>query len=117
MKRGFIPRGEQTGRFNHNLHAQVFPRHPGRIPFRENFERPSIEHDSAALGFYLMLELSVDRIVLQQMSKGGCVCNVIDGYDLEFLFVERCAQEHSANPAETVDANSYGHRKTSSINR
>ena len=110
MQRGFVARGEQSRRFDNDLHAKFAPRQLGRIAFGQHLQRLAVEKNSPALSFDLMTERPVDRIVFEQMRERGRVGNVVDGDDFDIFFGQRRPQKHPADPAESVNPDFYRHR-------
>ena len=110
MQRGFVARGEQSGRLDYHLHAEFAPRQLGGVAFGEHLQRLAVEKNAAAFRFDFVAQRAVNRIVLEQMREGGRVGNVVDGDDFDVLFGQRRAQEHPADPAESVNPDFYRHR-------
>ncbi len=110
MHRGLVTRREQAGGFDDHLHAEFAPRQFGGIALRQDLERLAVEENNTAFGLDLMAQRAVDGIEFEQMRESGRVGDVVDGYDLEFLFGQGRAQEHSADPAESVYPDFYRHR-------
>ena len=94
MHRGLVARREQSGRFDHDLHAELAPRQLGRVALGEHLERLAVEHDLIAFGLDLVAQRAVDRIVLEQMREGGGVGDVVDGDDLD-VFLPSAARRTS----------------------
>jgi hypothetical protein len=56
----------------------------------------------------------MNTVVLEKMGKSGCICNIIDCDDLQIgKPVQNDPQGQPADPAKSVDANSYSHNATS----
>ncbi len=103
MQRRLVARGEQAGRFDHDVDLEFLPRQLGRIALREHAEGVAVEHDLIALGLDLMLERAVHRVMLEQMREGLGVGDVVDRDDLDLFLVQHRPKSHPADSAETVD--------------
>src|SRR5271166_2563634 len=107
---GFL-RSEQSGRFDHDLHAEVPPRELRGVALGENLEWLAIDKDGAAFGAHFLGQGAMNRIILQEMRERGSVGDVVDGDDLErVLMMQGSAVKHSADTSESVDTNSNRHR-------
>jgi hypothetical protein len=109
MHRGLVARGEESGRFDHHLHAELAPRQLGRIAFGEDLEGVRIDHDLIALGLDRMAQIPVDRIVFKQMRERRRVGDIVNRDNLEFFLVHRRAIKHTADTAEAVDSDPDRH--------
>src|SRR5262249_11894059 len=96
--------GEEAAALEDEIHAELLPRKTGRVPLGENAHRRSLDHDRVALGAYVSRKRPVHRIVLQQVSEGLRIGDVVDGDELERGLVETGTQHVAADAAETVDA-------------
>ncbi len=77
----------------------------------EDLDRAAGHLDAVALGRHVFLEVSEDRVVLQQVGEGLRVRDVVHGDEVDLLVVQRGAQDVAADPAEAVDAHADCHRR------
>jgi hypothetical protein len=96
--------GESSRGFHYNLGANAFPRNRCRIFFFEYFELLTVNRDGISLGANVMLQITQDRVVLQQMRQRLGVGKVIDRHQIEVLIVESGAQDIATDAAKSVDA-------------
>ena len=71
--------GEQTGRLDHDVHAQVFPRDGGRIGFLEDFDFLAIDQQTIVGNFDGAIEAAIGRIVLEQVRHRLHVADIVEG--------------------------------------
>ena len=54
-------------------------------------------------------EVAEDRVVLEQVREGLGIGDVVDGYKLDILVIQRRAHDVASDAAEAVDAYLDGH--------
>ena len=81
--RGLVGVGEETGRLEHDVDAQVAPRQRGRIPLLEDLDLAAVDDqrvvgvvDGARVG-------AVGRVVLEEKRVQRRVDEVVDCHDLD----------------------------------
>ena len=62
-----------------------------------------------ALGAIAMGQVAEDGVVFEQMREGLGIGDVVDGYELDILVIQRRAHDVAADAAEAVDAYLNGH--------
>ena len=107
---GLLAVGEEAGGLNDNLNAELAPGQVGGVTLREHLDVLAVDDDALVIVGDLALEATRDRVVLQQVSEGLVVGEVVNGDDLDVrALLESGAEEVTANAAEAVDANAGGH--------
>ena len=81
VRRGGV--GEEPGRFDDDVDAQVTPGKPLRVTLREDRKLGSIDRDAVAVGAHRPGKSAKDGVVLEEVGKSGGVGEVVDGNDLE----------------------------------
>ena len=102
--------GEEPGRFDDDVDAEVAPRQVRRVALGEDLDVLAADRDAVVGGADLGREPAQDAVVLQQVRHGLLVAEVVRGD--EFDVGTRCgegAEVVAADPAEAVDAHTYGH--------
>ncbi len=95
--------GEQAGRFDDHVHAQVAPGELRRVALGQDIDGLAVDRDAGVAGFDLSRKASVYAVVLEQVGQGCRVGEVVDRNDfVVFLFQPRT--EHVTTDAtETVN--------------
>ena len=78
-----VPLGEEAGRLDHDVDAEVAPRQVGRIALLEDLDLLAVDRDRAAALGDLAGEPPEDRVVLQEVGEGRVVGDVVDRDDVE----------------------------------
>ena len=82
----------------------------GGVTLRQHLDVLAVDDDALVIVGDLALEATRDRVVLQQVSEGLVVGEVVNGDDLDVrALLESSAEEVAADAAEAVDANAGGH--------
>src|SRR5438270_37382 len=102
--------GEEAGRLDHDLDAEVPPLEPGRVALAEEADGAVADAYGVAVRADGRAEGPQRRVVLQKMGEGVSVADVVDGDDLE-VRVELGGRpvDVPADPAEPVDPHFDGH--------
>ncbi len=105
-----FPLGEEPGRLDHDVDAELAPRQRGRIALGEHLHLLATRVDDAVAERDLAGERAQDRVVLQQMRHRGRVTEVVHRDDLH-VGSERLLRPEEVAPdaPETVDANANRH--------
>ena len=99
---------EESGGFDDDIGVDFIPLQVGRALFRGQADLVAVDDEVVALDRDVGLELAVDRIILQHVGEILGIEQVVDADDLDVLaeILDRSPEDHPADPAETVDANS-----------
>ena len=66
---GVVALGEQAGRLDHDVDAEVAPGQVGRIALGEHLDLGAVDGDRAVAGLDLAREAAEDRVVLEQVGE------------------------------------------------
>ena len=103
--RGPVAVGEEAGRLDHDVDAEVAPRQLLRIALGEKLELLAADGDLAVADLDVLLELAQDRVVLEQVRHRFGVPEVIRRDHIEVaLPLQVSAEEVPPDPPEPVDA-------------
>jgi hypothetical protein len=106
--------GEEPGRLDHDVRAQVTPGELGGVALGERLHGGAGHGDLVRGGLHLLRQAAQDAVVLQQVGERGVVGQVVDADDLDVRARgEHRPEEVAADTAEAVDANPDGHRISS----
>ena len=61
--------GEEAGRFEHDVDAEVLPGQLRRVAHRQHLELVAVDRDAVALGLDLRVQVAEHRVVLEQMRQ------------------------------------------------
>ena len=107
---GLLTVGEEAGGLNDNLNTELAPRQVGGVTLSEHLDVLAVNDDTLVVVGDLTLEAARDRVVLQQVSEGLVVGQVVHGDDLDVrALLEGGAEEVTADAAEAVNTNAGGH--------
>ena len=109
-----LPLGEDPGRLDHHVDAQVLPRQRRRVPHRQTLEPLAVDHDVLVGRRHVIGQPTQDRVVLQQVRQRLVVGDVVHRHDLDVRRPRRILRVHrppevAADPPEPVHAHSHGH--------
>src|SRR5271166_1908962 len=105
MQRGFFLRGEESGRFDHHLHAEILPWELGWVALGEDLERLAVHHNSGTFSANLLNQSAMNRVILQEVSQGRGIGDVVDGNNLKrILMLQGSAVKQSANSSKSIDS-------------
>ena len=97
--------GEEAGRLDHDVHADVAPRQVGRVALLEDLDLLAVDGDRAATLGDLAGEPAQDRVVLQEVGERRVVGDVVDRDDVDVrVRLVRRPEEVAPDPPEAVDA-------------
>jgi hypothetical protein len=102
--------GEKAGGFNHNLDAQGGPIKVRGVLGLKDPDRLAIDRDAVSAVSHLGGQDSEYRVVLQQMSQGFRVSDVVDRYEFNSWVVERPTQQVPSNASKAIDSNLNRHK-------
>ena len=102
--------GEEAGRLDHDVDAEVAPRQRGGIALLERLDVLAVDPQRAVADLDRALERPVDRVVLEQVGERLVVGDVVDGDELDVgAGLVRGAEDVAADAAEAVDPDAYWH--------
>src|ERR1700730_19334684 len=101
--------GEATGGLDDDLRAHGFPRELRGILLCENLNRLSVYANAVGAGRNLVRQIAQDGVVLQKVSQGFGIGEVVDRYEVKVRDLDGSAQHVPANAPETVDADFDSH--------
>ena len=108
--------GEEPGRLEHDVDAEVAPRKPGGVSLREHLHRLTARLDDPVAERDVACERAEHRVVLQEVGHRLRVAEVVERDDLDVgaqLLLR--AEEVAADPAEAVDADPGCHALLASV--
>ncbi len=105
--------GEQTGRLDHDVDAQVLPRDGGRIGLLEDLDFLAIDQQAIISNFDGAVEATIVRVVFEQVSHGLRIADVVEGDHFQFIWIQIAdGLEHlTTNPPKSINTNFYSHFK------
>ena len=111
---GLVGVGEDAGRLDHDVDAEVAPRELARVLDLEDLDRLAVDHHRVVGVGHLARVGAVRRVVLEQQGVRRDVDEVVDGDDLDAgRALEQRLERLAADAAETVDTDADGHRRSS----
>ena len=75
--------GEEAGRLEHDVDAEVLPRQLRRVLDRQDLELVLVDRDAVALGRDVRLQVAEDRVVLEQVRERLRVGEIVDRDDID----------------------------------
>ena len=108
---GLLGLGEQPGRLDDDVDAEVLPRQGARAAaLSETDDRSAVDRDAVVDDLDLVRKAAQHAVVLQQVRDRRGVTEVVVGDDLDVVAAgERRAEVVAPDPAEAVDAYPGGH--------
>ncbi len=106
---GVLGLREAAGRFDDDLRADAGPIDLGRVLGGENFDLFAADDDGVAPHFDVRVQTAEGRVVLEQVSDGGRIREVVRGDKLYVGVVQPGSDHISTNAAEAVDSYLDGH--------
>src|ERR1700675_1465397 len=103
MLLGIVRVREAPSRLDHHLGTDGLPRQLRRILFGKDLNCLAVDRNAVAASRDLMGQISENRIVLQEMSQGLGIGQVVDGYELQVGVVERGTQNIASDAPEPVN--------------
>ena len=100
--------GEVAGRLDRDRGAELLPSELAGIALGRDRDLPAIDHDRVARGLDLAWIVSVDRVVLEEVSQGAGIRQIVDADDVE-IHALRGAEDETPDAAEAVDSDPNGH--------
>ena len=100
---GFVAAGEKSGRFQHHIHPQFFPRQIARVALLEDFDLVTAHDDVFIVVADLAVELAMNRVPFEQMRQGMGIGEIVDRANALDLFLCHCAQDIAPDAAEAVN--------------
>ena len=87
MQLGFLAAGEQSGRFQHYIDVQFFPRQVRRVALLQNFDFVTTHDDVFVIVTDLAVEFAMHRIPLEQMGQSVRIREIVDRENALDLFL------------------------------
>ncbi|OPX88737.1 MAG: hypothetical protein A4E53_01811 [Pelotomaculum sp. PtaB.Bin104] len=116
MLGGAVTVGEPAAGLNDNIYTMVAPGNRPRFRYCEGFYIFAVNPEfSLLIGIYIRIKKTMHRIVLQQMSHGTGVSQVVYGHYFKVRVIHRRAKYRSADTAKAVNAYSYSQVRSSFI--
>src|SRR5262245_26393651 len=115
LRRG-VAVGEEPGRLEHHVDAEILPRQLRRILHRQHLELVAVDRDAVLFGFDACVQVSKHRVVLQQVGERMGVGEIVDGDEVNLAIAERRPHDVPADAAEPVDSYPDSHRMSSETN-
>ena len=109
MLGGGVAVGEEAGRLEHDVDAEVLPRQLRRIAQRQHLELVAVDRDAVVLGLDVRVQVAEHRVVLQQVRERVRARQIVDRDEVDVLVAERRAHDVAADAAEPVDADPDSH--------
>src|SRR5207247_289884 len=101
---------EEAGRLEDDLHAEVPPGERGRVPFVQEPELDIPRADAAVDRRDIVVEGAENGVVLEQVSHGLRVAEIVDGNELDIgPALPGSPEEVPPDAAEAVDAHLDAH--------
>ena len=101
--------GEESRRFDHDVDPQVPPGQVARILLGEDPHPSPIDLEGITIRADVSRVVAQDRVVLQEVSQGRRIRDVVDGRDLKVAPAVGRAEDIAADTAESIDANLHRH--------
>src|SRR5664279_2391687 len=101
--------GKTTGGLDYNLGSDGFPGQGGWIFFFENLDDLAVDGNAIGTGRDRILQVSQNRVVLQQVGEGLGVGEIVDGDEVKILVRECGAQYVASYASKSINANFNGH--------
>ncbi len=110
MLGGVLAAGEQAGRLDHHVDAEVAPGQRRRIALGEDLQLLAVDRQRSLPRLHRAWEAPQDRVVLEQVGESAGVGDVVDGDEVEVRARGvGGAEEVASDPTEAVDADLHCH--------
>jgi hypothetical protein len=107
---GVVALGEEAGRLDHDVDAEVTPGQGGRIALGQHLQLLAADGQRTLADLDGLREAPEDRVVLEQVAHGRGVDQVVDGDELDVGSRRvRRAEDVAPDPPETVDPDLHCH--------
>jgi hypothetical protein len=107
---GVVALGEEAGRLDDDVGADVGPRERRRVALGEHADLAAVDRERAVADLDGPRERPVHRVVLQEVAERLGVRDVVDRDDLDVrVRLVRGAEDVAADASEAVDPDAYGH--------
>jgi hypothetical protein len=115
MLGGVVALGEEAGRLDDDVDAEIAPRQLSGIALREHLDLAPVDEEPRVAHLHGSRIGPEDRVVAQQVGERARVRQVVDGDPLDLGRLPRVprhgrAEDVPADPAESVDSHAYRHR-------
>src|SRR5262249_58227784 len=109
LRRG-VAVGEQPGRLEHHLDAEILPRQLCGILDREDLEFVAVDRNRVLLRFHRRVQIAEHRIVFEQMRECLRAGEIVDRDEVDLPVAERSAHDVAPDATESVDSYPDRHR-------
>src|ERR1039457_6520436 len=92
MQLGFVATGEETGGFQYNIDAQIFPRQVARVAFLQDLNLVATHDNVLIVVTDLAVEFAMHRVPLEQMRERMRVGEIVDRADFLNVFLRHSPQ-------------------------
>ena len=108
--RGRVAIGEEAGRFEDDVDAEILPRQLRRIADRQHLELVAADRDRVVFRRDVRVQIAEHRVVFEKMRERLGAGEIVDGDEVDVLVAERRAHDVPADAAEPVDTYPDWHR-------
>src|SRR2546423_5061730 len=103
MELGFVAAGKKAGRFQNNIHAEIFPWQIPGIAFLQDLNLMAANDDVLRIESDLTVELAVDRVPFQKMRERVRIRQIVDRRDTFDVALFHRAKDVATDSPEAVD--------------
>jgi hypothetical protein len=100
---GAVAIGEQAGRLEDDVDAEILPRQLRRIAHRQHLELVAVDDDRIALGLDFRVQVAEHRIVFEQMRQRMRAREIVHRDEVDVVVAERRTHDVAADAAEAVN--------------
>src|SRR5918998_1241584 len=104
-----VAAGEDAGRLDDDVRANVAPGYLGRVALGEGFYLTVADTQYVAVELDVLGPDSVHRVALEQERQPVHRRKVVRCHDLDVAVLDRRLRDHHPDPAKPVYSYSYGH--------
>ena len=112
---GVVAIGEQPGRLEDDVDAEVLPRQLRRIAQRQHLELVAVDRNAVAFGFDARFQVAEHRIVFEQVGERLRARQIVDRDEVDVLVAERRPHDVAPDSTESIDADPDSHRSPPDI--
>src|ERR1700748_336280 len=103
MQLGLVAASDKAGRFQDDIHAEIFPRQISRIAFLQDLNFMAANDDIFRIETDFAVELAVDRVPFQKVRERMRVGEIIDRGDALNIALVHRAEDVAPDSAEAID--------------
>jgi hypothetical protein len=108
---GLLLGQEQARGLDDVLGADLLPGQVGRVTLSVHGDTAAIDDNALVAGGHVGLEPAVHGVVLQHICQIVGRAKVVDAHDLDLRVLQAAAQDHTADPAKSIDTNFNAHHE------